>query len=234
MKKYILPFILSLTTPGMAVASTTLEKRLEQLEKRVLLLEQQLGGQKQGGNASRKISDVGYIQLRYWLGNQESFPARDTSPRASGKFKLGSDFYFHPRTYNIEDDSMFSHFDDPSRFPLVTLNVDGTLLPPTAGTYQLLVKPTPPREVGGSGNVELSIDIYVDNRRIFTQDFSSTLRPTTIQLELPEHAVSFRMEAIARSPGFGPSPTRAKIFVGLQGNNTATPEPIANYLSLPQ
>lgn len=233
MKKYILLFSLYFPTQGLATADLSLEARLEQLEKRVMLLEQKLNSETHREKVSANIVDKGYVHLLYWLGNQKTFPTHKSSPMVSGKFKLSKEFYFNPDTYNVANDSMFSHFDDPGRYPIVALNIEGTLLPPMEGNYQLTLKPTPPREVGGAGNVEMSIHIYVDNKLVLAQDFSSTLRPTTIQLQLPESPVGFRMEAVARSPGFGPPPTKAKIFIGLQENNSATPEPIGNYLSLP-
>ncbi|MGM0593459.1 MAG: hypothetical protein ACQETD_02890 [Pseudomonadota bacterium] len=230
--KYITFLLLGLVaTSAVADDIEALRERLQQLEKRV----EQLESYHAPGTLAIRANAAkvtGRAEIQYWLGESSAFIGDGYPALASGEVRLSDTLSFRPQAYGVDASSgVFSDFHDPGRYPVVSLLQEGELLLKRAGQYALRVKPTPPREVGGSGNVELAIRLFIDGRRVWSQDYSSTLAPSEIAIELPEGGVRYRLEAVARSPGFGPSPTQTRLFIGLKEPGSARAEPIGHYLT---
>ncbi|MFO7592798.1 MAG: hypothetical protein R6X15_01970 [Pseudomonadota bacterium] len=227
----ILLFAFSYSLP--AHEDAVLLERIELLEQRVELLEKKYAVSRPEIETEDAL--IGQAMVRYWLGKKSPFPVSTEQPLATGKTKLDQDFNLRPQDYGVTigDGSLFSKQLDPSLYPFASLSVDGVLKLPDTGEYTLVMKPTPPREVGGAGNVELAVDIYLDGKKVLSQPYSSSLAQTQVQLTLTEGETAFRMELVSRSPGFGPSPTKATLFVGLKTGDSVSPEPIGQFLLPP-
>lgn len=205
-----------------------LQQRLGELELRVKNLEQRL----LVSETRPKEVEFGYADVKYWLGKSSAFKGKVEAALRSGRMKLGDDILLRPKEYGDSESSAsaFPESTDPSLYPVVSLSIEGLLRLPQAADYTFTLKPTPPREVGGSGNVQLAFNLYLADKLVFSQDYSSTLAPSSKTVALEAGDIPLRMEVIAQSPGFGPSPTRGRVFVGLQGPGAIKPEPISKFL----
>lgn len=238
MKNILLITALTLPLPLLADSESALRERIEQLEQRIRVLEQHHSVPVAAPQTERRSPrddtgmDYGYAMVQYWLGRQSGFDEQAAPALAAGRMKLGETFLLNPQEYGVgqDDGGLFSSQLDPSQNPVASFAVTGRLRPPAGGDYTLLIKPTPPREVGGSGNVEMAIEIHIDGRPVFSQTYSSTLASRRVSLSLPEQGAAFRMEVVARSPGYGPSPTRSRLFVGLEADGAVGAEPIGQFL----
>lgn len=250
MKTYLYCLFLFSPLACAASADNALLQRIEQLERRVEALEQQNTAQQvkvpttptpalTSRTKPQPIvveSGTGYASVRYWLGDTPISPENDERPVISGRMRIPETLVFRPDVFGVRSDQhgWFSSYKDASSYPVVSLYVDAHLELPEPGQYQLYIKPTPPREVGGSGNVEMAIQISIDGEQVFNQDYSPTLAPSRVKLVTATGNPRFQLRAIARSPGFGPSPTKAQLYIGLQGEGVVGDEPIAHFLSAPQ
>jgi len=232
MKKRLALLFLALPLAAYGHDEGELQQRLEELELRVKHLEQHLLASEAQPQLQPKEAEFGYAEVNYWLGKSSAFDGKAGAALRSGRMKLGEDILLRPSEYGDSESSasVFSKSTDPSLFPVVSLSVEGLLRIPEAAEYTFTLKPTPPREVGGSGNVQLAVRVYLADRLVFSQPYSSTLAPSSKAVALAAGDTPLRMEIVAKSPGFGPSPTRGRVFVGLQGPEAVKPEPISKFL----
>lgn len=232
MKKRLVLLFMALPLAAYGHDEGQLQQRLDELEIRVKNLEQRL----LVSDTRPKEAEFGYAEVNYWLGKSSAFEGKAEAPLRSGRMKLGNDILLRPAEYGDSKSSAsaFSDSTDPSLYPVVSLSVEGLLRMPSAAEYTMTFKPTPPREVGGAGNVQLAFKLYLADKLVFSQAYSSTLAPSSMTVALADGDTPLRMEIIAKSPGFGPSPTRGRVFIGLQGPGAVKPEPISKFLLPPQ
>ncbi|MCW9089063.1 MAG: hypothetical protein OQK54_06000 [Gammaproteobacteria bacterium] len=216
-----------------------MQQKIEQLERRIEALEKHTLGQsvqpEKTTVAAAPVQEQGYARVNYWLGRDAAFGDNATAPLAQGKMRLDSEILLRPQLYVSDKNTggVFSEYHDSSLYPVASLQIEGVLDMPQAGDYTLTIKATPPREVGGSGNVKMAVRLYLDGELIYTRPYSSSLSPSTETIPLAAGETTLRLEVVALSPGFGPSPTRARLFVGLHGSDAVSPEPLSRYLLPP-
>jgi hypothetical protein len=144
-----------------------LQQMIERLEQRIERLEAHSGLAAAADDKSRaeavpragnKLNAQGAARLmtRYWLSQQSAFDPAE-APLREGRMALTMPIKLTPQHYGHSSAGLFDQHKDPSVYPLAVLEITGTLQLPVSGDYLLVVKPTPPREVGGAGNVQLSI-----------------------------------------------------------------------------
>lgn len=248
MKPLVTLFLLLVAAGAAAHEDKRLLQMIEQLEARVTHLERQLGVQ--AGSTTEASATVaaaskvptsaapvaeaaagGKVLTRYWLSKSTPFAGEPQAPLREGYMVPGDVIELDPKYYGERPGGLFDRHHDPSRYPVAAVAIEGTLLLPSDGEYRLVVKPTPPREVGGSGNVKVGVDIYVGGERRFSLPPASKLAAHELALELPAGRQPLRIEIVSQSPGFGPAPTRTKVFIGLQLQGAIAPEPISKYLA---
>lgn len=210
-----------------AADEALLLERIERLEARIELLEQRLGADAPAEESERS----GMVRTRYWLAQQSPFEDGAPRPLREGVMPLARIITLDPAAYGVEGGGLFSSYKDPSRFPVAALAIEGELLIKAAGRYRLVVKATPPREVGGAGNVEVGAALSLDGETVINLPPSLTLATRDKEITLPAGRVPLRLELLARSPGFGPSPTRTQVFIGLQAEGAIRPAPLSDFLA---
>lgn len=224
-------------------------KAIERLESRIERLEMRLGVQpdpeapastteavvpdrreRQAPEVAEAISP-GLVSTRYWLLKTSPFEGETQTPLREGEMTLSEIIDLEPKHYGQESGGIFNPYLDPSRFPVAAVSIDGHLYIEKQGRYRLVIKPNPPREVGGAGNVQVSVDVTVAGERLFSLPPSASLVTREKEVVLPAGRLPLRVEVVSRSPGFGPSPTRAKVFIGLQAYGAIAPVPISSYVA---
>jgi|GEM_PF-2906280 len=247
MKPLVTLFLLLVAAGAGAHEDERLLQMIERLEARVTHLERQLGVQ--AGSTTQASATVaaaskapasatpvaeaaagGKLLTRYWLSKSTPFAGEPQAPLREGHMLPAAVFELDPKYYGERSGGLFDRHHDPSRYPVAALAIEGALLLPRGGEYRLVVKPTPPREVGGGGNVKVGVDIYVGGERRFSLSPTSKLAAHEMPIELPAGRQPLRIEIVSQSPGFGPAPTRTKVFIGLQPQGAIAPEPISKYL----
>lgn len=243
MKPLVTLFLLLVAAGAAAHEDERLLQMIERLDARVADLERQPGVRK--GDATQAsaaaaaadqaqspadAADGGKLLTRYWLSKSTPFAGEPQAPLREGYMVPGALFELDPKYYGERAGGLFDRHHDPSRYPVAAVAIEGALLLPSGGEYRLVVKPTPPREVGGGGNVKVGVDIYVGGERRFSLPPTSKLAAHELALELPAGRQPLRIEIVSQSPGFGPAPTRTKVFIGLQPQGAIAPEPISTYL----
>lgn len=238
----LVSFVLALPTICQAADTDVerLQQMVERLEQRIERLEAQsgmatTGNQKnhtrtaQNNQANDKMSRDARLMTRYWLLQQSEFD-HEKPPLREGRMALTMPIKLSPQHYGYRSAGMFDQHKDPSVYPLAALMITGTLQLPQAGDYLLVVKPTPPREVGGAGNVQVSIELRIDDELVYRMPYSKSLASRQHSLSLPAVSQSVELRILARSPGFGPSPTGTEVYLGLQAEGEISPTPISDYL----
>jgi hypothetical protein len=218
-----------------------LQQMIERLEQRIERLEAHSGLKAAGDSESRtepaqmsrnNLSTHGTARLmtRYWLSQQSSFDPAE-APLREGRMALTMPIKLTPQHYGQSSAGLFDQHKDPSVYPLAVLEITGTLQLPESGDYLLVVKPTPPREVGGAGNVQLSIELRIGDELVYRMPYSKSLASRQHPLRLQAGAQPLELRILARSPGFGPSPTASEVYLGLQAEGEISPTPISAYLN---
>ena len=230
--------LLLLTTTSMttlAEGDEQLWQAIEQLKMRIDRLEAKTGiaeEPKQPAPAEKSAATAsGKVYTRYWLSKNAAFDGKSEQPMREGLMLLDSVIKLDPEIYGYKSRGFFDDHNDPSLFPVAAVSIEGELDIRQGGLYQLVVKPTPPREVGGAGNVEVSLEVTIGGDKIFTMPFSKKLASHEKEVRIKAGRQPLRVKVLARSPGFGPSPTRAKVYIGLQAKGEITPNPIGFYLA---
>lgn len=224
------PVVVMLLLPAVAFAheDEKLWQAVKQLQARVSQLEQRLEPQVVKP-ASRHAPGLAHVQ--YWLTRQSPFDGgRNTAPLRQGMMPLKDSIHLDPKSYGNPSSSLFSAYHDPSRYPLAAVAIDASIGIDKPGSYQLVVKPVPPREVGGAGNVKMKLSITIDGKAVYTQDYSDSLAIRKQAIKLPAGQFPLHLEVVAKSPGFGPSPTRGMVFVGLQGEGDIDARPLGHFV----
>lgn len=217
-----------------------LQQMIERLEQRIERLEAHSGitasdnQQKpavplQNSQRDNGISRDNRLMTRYWLSQQSEFDPAEP-PLREGRMALTMPIKLTPQHYGHSSAGLFDQHKDPSMYPLAALIITGTLQLPKSGDYLLVVKPTPPREVGGAGNVQVSIELRIGGELVYRMPYSKSLASRQQQLRLQGGAQSVELRILARSPGFGPSPTGTEVYLGLQAEGEISPTPISAYL----
>lgn len=227
-------FLLLISADAMAHEDARLLQEIEQLKVRVERLEQQLGAT----DVAQPVEEVaqpaaarsGVASARYWLSSDPEFNWKSEPPLREGMTQLGEDIRFSPDVYGYQRSGLFDNHYNASSYPVAAVLIEGELMFHRGGTYTLTVKPTPPREVGGSGNTSVAIEIYVAGKRVLSQPFSTSLAAHQAELNISAGRQPLKIEIIARSPGFGPSPTKTLVKVSLQAEGEIAPRPLSDYL----
>lgn len=235
-------FLLTLPLAGQAadVGVEQLQQMIERLEQRIERLEVHSGIAAEKDNESHvestqtdrnktSVNGSARLMTRYWLSQQSEFDPAEP-PLREGSMALTMPIKLTPQHYGYRSAGMFDQHKDPSVYPLAALLVTGTLQLPQAGDYLLVVKPTPPREVGGAGNVQVSIELRIGDELVYQTPYSKSLASRQYQLKLQGGAQPVELRILARSPGFGPSPTGTEVYLGLQAEGEISPTPISAYL----
>lgn len=242
MKIFRIICVLLLSSVSMAAFAEDDEQlwqAIEQLKMRVERLEAKTGiadEQKEAVPAAKAgPMTSGKVYTRYWLSKNPRFDENSEAPMQQGFMLLDKTIKLDPRIYGYNSRSFFfDQHKDPSLFPVAAVTIEGELDIKQGGVYQLIVKPTPPREVGGAGNVEVSLDLAVGGEKLFAMPFSRSLASHQNEVRIKAGRQTFRIRIVARSPGFGPSPTRTAVYIGLQAEGEITSYPINAYLATDQ
>jgi len=218
----------------------TLQQMIERLEQRIERLEAHSGITAQTDNEDRaepalaarnetSVNASARLMTRYWLSQQSVFDPTEP-PLREGRMALTMPIRLTPQHFGHHSAGMFDQHKDPSVYPLAALIITGTLQLPQAGDYLLVVKPTPPREVGGAGNVQVSIEVRIGGELVYQMPYSKSLASRQHRLSLQGRTQPVELRILARSPGFGPSPTGTEVYLGLQAEGEISPTPISAYL----
>jgi len=235
-------FLLALPFASLAADTDTerLQQVIERLEQRIERLEVHNGiatpqgnqGQHESAQHIRNKSHAGgstRLSTRYWLLQQSVFDPAEP-PLREGLMALTMPIKLTPQHYGQRSSGMFDQHKDPSVYPLAVVAITGTLQLPQTGDYLLVIKPTPPREVGGAGNVQVSIELRIGDELVYQMPYSKSLASRQKQLKLQGSAQPVELRILSRSPGFGPSPTGSEVYLGLQAEGEISPTPISAYL----
>ncbi len=230
----LLLLITTTSVTALAEGDEQLWQAIEQLKMRVERLEAATGiaeEPKQPAPAEKPGSTAsGKVYTRYWLSKNTAFDGKSEEPMREGLMSLDSVIKLDPELYGYKSRGFFDDHNDPSLFPVAAVSIEGELDIKQGGLYQLVVKPTPPREVGGAGNVEVSLEVTIGGDKLLTMPFSKKLASHQKEVEIKAGRQPLRVKILARSPGFGPSPTRTRVYIGLQAPGEITPSPIEFYL----
>lgn len=231
--------LLLFSTAAMAQDDHRLWEAIEQLKQRIDRLETNAGLTDKslttgvGQTAATTNSEMAVsttVFSRYWLSPNSEFKAGAETPLREGRMALGPVIKLNPEIYGYRYSGFFDERSDPSRYPVAAVSIEGELMLEQSGLYQLVIKPTPPREVGGAGNVEIAIEISIGEENVLTLPFSDSLAIQQKEIEIMAGRWPLKINIVARSPGFGPSPTRSLVYVGLQAENDIASSPVKSYL----
>lgn len=236
MIRIILLLLLSTTALGAtAQDDKQLWDAIEKLKMRIERLESEAGladGQKKTAVAEKIRSNTSaMVFTRYWLSKNAAFDGRSEAPLREGLMSLDSMIKLKPELYGYKSSGLFDERTDPSIFPVAAVSIEGVLMIENSGLYQLIIKPTPPREVGGAGNVEVSVEVSIGGEKLFIMPFSKSLASQQKEISITAGRQPLLVKILARSPGFGPSPTRTEVYIGLQTAGEIAPLPIMSYLA---
>ncbi len=235
--------LLLFSTAAMAQDDQRLWEAIEQLKQRIDRLETNAGLTDKslstgvGQTAATTNSEMAVsttVFSRYWLSPNSDFKAGAETPLREGRMALGPVIKLNPENYGYRYSGFFDERSDPSRYPLAAVSIEGELMLEQSGLYQLVIKPTPPREVGGAGNVEMSIEVSIGGKEVLVLPYSDSLASQRKEIKIMAGRQPLKINVLARSPGFGPSPTRAIVYIGLQSENDIASSPIKSYLVLGQ
>jgi len=233
-------FILALPVVSIAADVDSLPLKIQRLEQRIERLESHAGIVSAKDQASRtevlqestgiiNVNRSARVMTRYWLSQQSEFNPGEP-PLREGRMGLSMPIKLKPQSYGYSSSGMFDKHKDPSLYPLAALIINGELQLPQTGDYLLVIKPTPPREVGGAGNVQVSIELLIGDELVYQMPYSKSLASRQHRLRLQSGTQSMELRIFARSPGFGPSPTATEVYLGLQAESEISPSPISVYL----
>jgi hypothetical protein len=239
MKMLRIVLLLLFSTSVMAQDDQRLWETIEQLKQRIERLETNAGladksrPSEAGPTAATAGSEMAASATtfsRYWLSQNSDFEASAEAPLREGRMALGPVIKLNPEDYGYRYSGFFDERSDPSRYPVAAVSFEGELMIAQSGPYQLVVKPTPPREVGGAGNVEIAVEISIGGENVLTLPFTDSLATQQKEIEIMAGRRPLKLNIVARSPGFGPSPTRSLVYIGLQAENDIAASPIKSYL----
>lgn len=234
----IMLLLSTFATASFAEDDKQLWQEIEQLKLRIERLEAEAGivdEKKKVTTAEQSApTTAGKVYTRYWLSENADFEGSSETPMREGLMSLDNVIKLKPEQYGYKSRGFFDDHNDPSLFPVAAVAIDGELEIRRGGLYQLIVKPTPPREVGGAGNVEVSLQVTIGAGKPFTVPFSKSLASIQKEVRLKAGRQPLRIKILARSPGFGPSPTRTQVYIGLQAEGEINSYPIKNYLAADQ
>jgi len=235
MRIKIVLLLCSIPLTSLAGDNEQMWQEIEQLKQRVERLEAEAGivGVEKETAAEKQSQPVksGKVFTRYWLSKNAAFDSSTEAPMREGMMSLGEVIKLAPEVYGYKSSVFFDKHDDSSLFPVAAVMIEGELEIRQSGLYQLTVKPTPPREVGGAGNVEVSLEVATGDEQLFTMPFSKKLASQQKEVRLKAGRQPLSIKILARSPGFGPSPTRTHVYIGLQAEGEIASTPINSYLT---
>lgn len=233
-------FILALPVVSLAADVDSLQQMIQSLEQRIERLESHTGivSAKDESNRSEvlqkstgeiKNNRSARVKTRYWLSQKSEFDFAEP-PLREGRMSLNMPILLKPQNYGYSSSGMFDKHNDPSLYPLAALIINAELKLPQTADYLLVVKSTPPREVGGAGNVQVSIELRIGGELVYQMPYSKSLASRQHRLHLQAGVQSMELRIFARSPGFGPSQTGTRVYLGLQAEGEISPSPISVYL----
>lgn len=232
--------LLLISTVASAQDDPRLWESIEQLKQRIERLEKNAGladksqSSETGQTAATTDSEMtasATVFSRYWLSQNSDFEASAEAPLREGLMTLGPVIKLNPEVYGYRYSGFFDERSDPSRYPVAAVSIEGELLIAQSGPYQLVIKPTPPREVGGAGNVEIAVEISIGGEDVLKLPFTDSLATQQKEIKIMAGRLPLKINIVARSPGFGPSATRALVYIGLQAENDIASSPIKSYLA---
>jgi hypothetical protein len=225
MRVYLLLLLVFAPTLLWAQDNAELVQRIEQLEARMQRLEARLG---MAPESATETTVQAQVSARYWISSGTDFEQQP--PLREGLMTFPETISLQPAAYGYQSDGVFDPLKDVSRYPVIAAYLDGMIQVKKSARYTLQVKPTPPREVGGAGNVKLAVRIRLDDKQILNLPSSSRLSPRAKQVYLEAGNIPIHIEIVAQSPGFGPSPMGSKLFIGLQSDDAISPVAISQLL----
>ncbi|MCW8934973.1 MAG: hypothetical protein OQK98_09630 [Gammaproteobacteria bacterium] len=244
-RMFLAVFILALPVASIAADMDSLQQMIQRLEQRIERLESHAGIVSAKDEASRseviqaealqkstgdrKDNRSARVKTRYWLSQQSEFDSTEP-PLREGRMSLTMPVSLKPQNYGYSSSGMFDKHKDPSLYPLAALIIDAELKLPQTADYLLVVKSTPPREVGGAGNVQVSIELRIGGELVYQMPYSKSLASRQHRLHLQGGIQSMELRIFARSPGFGPSQTGTRVYLGLQAEGEISPSSISAYL----
>ena len=230
--------LLLISTVATAQDDQRLWQSIEQLKQRIERLEANAGlvdnQREKVMTESSEMTALATVLTRYWLSGNSAFEASAEAPIREGLMVLGSVIKLTPEQYGYRSSGFFDERTDPSRYPVAAVSIEGEIMIEQSGLYQLIIKPTPPREVGGAGNVEISIEVSIGGKEVLALPYSDSLASQQKEIKIMAGRQPLKINVLARSPGFGPSPTRAIVYIGLQSESDIASSPIKSYLVLGQ
>ena len=150
----------------------------------------------------------------------------EQSPDAEGMLPYSGAVSFDPEDYGLDGSSLINTYDDPSLYPAVAVHLKGFWKVGKDGPYQLSVVTKPAREGGEAVRSSLTYKLLVDGEEIMPE--TTTRRWQTMKFDLNLQAGDHLTEiyALARSPGFGPSPVDSRIIFKVRGPGDAAFYPL--------
>jgi hypothetical protein len=226
--------LLLFSTSAMAHSDQQLWEAIAELKARIERLEADAGivgeQKKIVAAVNPGFTRSGAALTHYWLSQNQQFDWNSEAPLREGLMQLDSTIKLSPELYGYQRSGVFDKRYDSSLYPVAAVLIEGDLMIERGGVYQLIVRPTPPREVAGAGNVEVSIDVSIAGKNIFAMPFSMSLSARQAEVNLLAGRQPLKVKIIARSPGFGPSPTKTLVYIGLQAEGEITSAPLNSYL----
>ena len=230
--------LLLISTVATAQDDQRLWESIEQLKQRIERLEAHAGlvdkPREKVTTESSEMTASATVLTRYWLSENSAFEVGAEAPVREGLMALDSVIKLNPEHYGYRSSGFFDERIDPSRYPVAAVSIEGEIMIEQSGLYQLIIKPTPPREVGGAGNVEMSIEVSIGGKKVLALPYSDSLATQQKEIKIMAGRRPLKIDVLARSPGFGPSPTRAIVYIGLQSESNIASSPIKSYLVLGQ
>jgi len=217
-----------------------LRQEIEQLKMRVERLEVKAGVADEPKKTAPAAAPApvstapGKVYTRYWISKNTAFDGKSETPLREGYMSLETRIKLDPELYGYNSTGFFDEHYDPSLYPVSAVSIEGELDIKQGGLYQLIIKPTPPREVGGAGNVEVSLEVTAGGEKLYSMPFSKKLASRQKEIRLKAGRQPLMIKIMARSPGFGPSQTNTEVYIGLQAEGSITPYPIKSYVATDQ
>jgi hypothetical protein len=147
-------------------------------------------------------------------------------PDAAGLVPFQGQVSFQPRDYGVEADGLFSKYDDPSLYPTVAVRLTGQWRIDQPGAYQLVVRPKPSREGASAVRGTMIFSIRIDGRAVIPKITTQSWKKHARELQLSAGLHRVEIDALAQSPGFGPSPTDSQLLIDVRGPGEAAPRPL--------
>jgi hypothetical protein len=148
------------------------------------------------------------------------------APDAEGTVQFSGTVSFDPKDYGIDPPGFLNPYDDPSLYPAVAVHIKGYWQVDQNGPHQLSISAKPAREGGTSIRSRLTFRVLVDGEEVIPETSTERWESMESDLELQAGVHLVEIFTLARSPGFGPSPTNSRILFQARGPGDAAFYPL--------